>query len=403
MTGARSRDMIVSDFDRIVAGLPACYNRFLGTILTDLDTIVANQLIDSTPVLAPMKPRTKRSAFTLIELLVVIAIIAVLIALLLPAVQAAREAARRIQCTNNLKQIGLALHNYISVSGVLPPGRFNSYINGHGNCWGTYSQLLPQLDQISIYNALNFSLPPDTDTLSASNSTGFETFLNTLICPSDSSPMLITVGGAQFATHNYNLNVGACYSVVQNPAPPLTGVPNGPFFENSRVGPADFTDGMSNTTAVTETVRSTATSTYANDPLGVFLITGNNASSGPPISSDADYASLCLSLPSSTGQFQATRGVRWHYGAPGHSLYNHLRAPNDKLADCRGGLPHSTRTVMFWSWLSLNIAARSKHPAGVNSLVADGHVQFVKDSINVLVWQGLGTRNGGEVISADSY
>jgi prepilin-type N-terminal cleavage/methylation domain-containing protein/prepilin-type processing-associated H-X9-DG protein len=341
--------------------------------------------------------------FTLIELLVVIAIISVLIALLLPAVQAAREAARRIQCVNNLKQIGLALHNYISFANVLPPGRFNSHIAGHGNCWGAYSQLLSQLEQGAIFNAFNFNLPPDTDTLAVSNATGFETFLNTLICPSDSPPQLIMVSGVPFATHNYNLNVGSAYPVVQTPAPPLTGMPNGPFFENSRVGPADFTDGMSNTAAATETVRSTATSTYASDPRGVFLVTGNNSTTGPPLNSDADYVSLCLSLPSTTTQFQATRGVRWHYGAPGHTLYNHLRAPNDKQPDCRGGLPHSTRLDPLWSWLSLNVAARSKHSGGVNSLMADGHVQFVKDSINVLVWQGLGSRNGGEVLSSDSF
>jgi len=350
-----------------------------------------------------MRIRPKRPAFTLIELLVVIAIIAVLIALLLPAVQAAREAARRTQCTNNLKQIGLALHNYITAVGVLPPGRFNSHIAGHGNCWGTYSQLLPQLEQTALFNAFNFNLPPDTDTLSVSNSTGFQAFLNTLICPSDSPPELITVSGVQFATHNYNLNVGSRYPVVQFPATPLTGLPNGPFFGNSRVGPEGFTDGLSNTTAATETVRSTQSSTYANDPLGLFLVTGNNSTSGPPLNSDADYALYCLSLPRTTTQFQATRGVRWHYGAPGHTLYNHLRAPNDKQPDCRGGLPHSTRSDAFWNWLSLNIAARSKHPGGVNSLMADGHVQFIKDSINVLVWQGLGSRNGGEVISADAY
>jgi prepilin-type N-terminal cleavage/methylation domain-containing protein/prepilin-type processing-associated H-X9-DG protein len=350
-----------------------------------------------------MKSKRFRNAFTLIELLVVIAIISVLIALLLPAVQAAREAARRVQCVNNLKQIGLALHNYISGIGVLPPGRFNSHIAAHGNCWGAYSQLLPQLDQTAIFNSFNFNLPPDTDTLSASNSTGFETFLNTLLCPSDSDAVLITVGGAQFATHNYNVNAGSVYPVVQTPLPPLYGMPNGPFYENSKVGPAAFTDGMSNTAAVTETVRSTATSTYANDPLGVFLVTGNNSTTGPPISSDADYQSLCLSLPSSTTQFQATRGVRWHYGAPGHSMYNHLRTPNSKLPDCRGGLPHSTRADPFWSWLSLNIAARSKHPGGVNSVMADGHVQFIKDTVNVATWQALGSRNGGEVISADAF
>jgi prepilin-type N-terminal cleavage/methylation domain-containing protein/prepilin-type processing-associated H-X9-DG protein len=347
--------------------------------------------------------RSGRPGFTLIELLVVIAIIAVLIALLLPAVQAAREAARRAQCVNNLKQIGLALHNYMTAVDVLPPGRFNSHIAGMGNCWGAYSQLLPQLEQVSLFNSMNFNLAPDSTTTSVANATGFQTFITALICPSDSNAELIVVSGEPFATHNYNLNVGSGYPVVQNPVAPLVGTPNGPFFENSRIGPAAFTDGMSNTTAVTETVRSTATSTYATDPLGVFLVTGNNSTSGPPISSDADYASLCLSLPSSTTQFQATRGVRWHYGAPGHSMYNHLRPPNDRNADCRGGLPHSTRSDPLWSWLSLNIAARSKHPGGVNSLMADGHVQFIKNSINVLVWQGLGSRNGGEVISGDAY
>ena len=349
--------------------------------------------------------RAKRipGAFTLIELLVVIAIISVLIALLLPAVQAAREAARRLQCVNNLKQIGLALHNYISVTGVLPPGRFNSHRAGWGQCWGAYSQLLPQLDQTNIFNAFNFNLPPDSDALSESNSTGFETFLTTLLCPSDSDPVLVPVGIGLFATHNYDLNTGSTYPAVQTPLPPLYGTPNGPFFENSKVSPAGFTDGMSNTTAITETVRSTPTSTYANDPLGVFLVTGNNSTTGPPLTSYADYQSLCLSLPSNTSQFQHTRGVRWHYGAPGHTLYNHLRPPNDKRPDCRGGLPFSNVSDPLWSWLSLNIAARSRHPGGVNSLMADGHVQFIKDTINLVTWQALGSRNGGEVISANSY
>ena len=345
----------------------------------------------------------RRRGFTLIELLVVIAIIAVLIALLLPAVQAAREAARRISCTNNLKQIGLALHNYITATEVMPPGRFNSHIAGHGNCWGAYSQLAPYLEQSGIYNSFNFNLPPDTDVLQVANSTGFQAFLTTLLCPTDSAPELITLSGVQFATHNYPLNTGSGYSVLQNPLTPLVGAANGPFFENSRMTPASFTDGMSNTAAVSETVRSGPTSTYLTDPLNVFLVTGNNSTTGPPISSDADYAALCLSLPPNTTQFQATKGVRWHYGAPGHSLYNHLRPPNDKQPDCRGGLPHSTRSDPLWSWLSQNITTRSKHPGGVNTLMADGHCQFMKNSINVIVWQGLGSRNGGEVVSSDAY
>jgi prepilin-type N-terminal cleavage/methylation domain-containing protein/prepilin-type processing-associated H-X9-DG protein len=348
-----------------------------------------------------------RPAFTLIELLVVIAIIAVLIALLLPAVQAAREAARRSQCVNNLKQIGLALHNYVTVQGVLPPGRINSHVAGAGACWGLYAQLLPQMDQQALFNAFNFSLAPDTP--DPSNTTGNMTFLNSLICPSDSSPQLITVSNFPFATHNYPMNSGSDYPVVANisaanmPSPAFAGNPNGPFYENSRTSPADFLDGMSTTVGISETVRSGPASTFANDPLNVFLVTGNNSSTGPAITSDKDYQSLCLSQTSSTTQFQATKGVRWNYGAPGHSMYNHRRVPNDPRPDCRGGLPHSIRSDPLWSWLSQNIVPRSRHAGGVNALFSDGHVQFIKNSISVVAWQSLGSRNGGEVVSADSF
>ena len=352
-----------------------------------------------------------RRGFTLIELLVVIAIIAVLIALLLPAVQAAREAARRAQCVNNLKQIGLALHNYMSSIGTMPPGRFNSHVAGNGNVWGGYSQLLPQLEQQALFNSFNFSLAPELEASLASaaaNSTGAATFITALLCPSDSNaPIVIAVSGENYASHNYDLNVGSGYPLQEMfPAgvtSPFSSQPNGPFFENRGVSPAEFLDGFSNTVAVSETIRSSASSTYANDPKRVFLVTGDNKTSGPALTSDADYASLCLSLPATTTQFQATKGVRWHYGAPGHTMYNHRRPPNDLQPDCRGGLPHSDKSDPNWSYLSLNITARSLHPGGVNSLLADGHVQFIKNTINVATWQALGTRNGGEVISSDAF
>ncbi len=361
-----------------------------------------------------MKSNDLRRGFTLIELLVVIAIIAVLIALLLPAVQAAREAARRAQCVNNLKQIGLAIHNYVSSYNVLPPGRVNTHVAGQGDCWGAYAELLPQLEQSQIFNSFNFNLPPDTDpttTVAVANMTGFMNNINTLICPSDPSPTtFVQIGGGFYGVHNYNMCTGSNYSANQVPTGTLAGIlPNGLFFENSSVSFAAITDGTSSTVAVADTIRSTAGSPsgansllfFQANPLSGFVITGDNKTVGPPITSDADYQSMCLT--SSPAGFQATRGVRWHYGAPGHSLFNTRRAPNDKGYDCRGGLPQSNMSDPNWSYLSLNVTARSQHSGGANALLCDGHVQFIKNTISVPVWQSLGSRNGGEIVGSDAF
>ncbi len=335
--------------------------------------------------------------FTLIELLVVIAVIAVLIGLLFPAVQAAREAARRAQCVNNLKQIGLALHNYHDAHNTFPPGRLRGLRDGHGRHFSAYAQILPQLDRANAFNAINFDLSPDTGSTGSSvaeNTTVMNLTLGILLCPSDKYVKLQGENGV----HNYPMNTGTTYPVSpRNPSGvPVTGI----FFENSAVTIAAVTDGTSQTICVGETVKADLGGPTVWDGIsatnGFVLTRGNdNNSSGPDLT---DYASQCggpgLLL-------QQTRGSRWVYGAPGHSMYNHRRPPNDRGVDCRGGLPHSSRTNYWWDRLSHDVAARSRHPGGVNALACDGSVKFVKQAVDARVWQSLGSRNGGEVIGGD--
>jgi prepilin-type N-terminal cleavage/methylation domain-containing protein/prepilin-type processing-associated H-X9-DG protein len=340
-----------------------------------------------------------RRAFTLVELLVVIAIIGVLIALLLPAVQAAREAARRTKCQNHLKQIGLAMHNYHSVHNTFPPGRLRTLIDGQGRCFSAYAHLLPYLEANSLYQQINFNANPDDP---AANGTALGATIPYFLCPSDSYQILQSnvVNGVivNSAVHNYPLCTGTTYPLSpRNPGGvPVTGV----YFENSQVGFRDLLDGSSQTVCISETVKADAGGPTTWDGIsktnGFVLTRGNdNATNGPELT---DYATQCHG---SGLQLQQTRGSRWLYGAPGHSMYNHMRPPNDPDVDCRGGLPHSIRNNHWWDRLSLNVAARSRHPGGVHALYCDGHVQFVSNTIQVSTWQALGSREGGEVVQGN--
>jgi prepilin-type N-terminal cleavage/methylation domain-containing protein/prepilin-type processing-associated H-X9-DG protein len=335
----------------------------------------------------------KRAGFTLIELLVVIGVIAILVALLLPAVQAAREAARRTQCRNNLKQIGLALQNYHDIQRMFPPGRERSLVNGQGRCFSAYAHLLPMLEQTNASRQVNFYInPEDTGNIPIMNAP-----MPSLICPTDFTPVDMQLNRA---VHNYPLNTGTTFPV--SPRNPGNVAINGIFYENSSTKLRDITDGTSQTVCVSETIRSKVVGNNGQtvwdgvSPIDGFVLTqGNdNKTVGPELT---DYTTQCHQAGL---VLMEERGSGWLYGAPGHSLYNHIRAPNDPDCDCRGGLPFSTSLNQWWDLLSHNIAARSRHPGGVLALYCDGHVDFASNSIDLATWQALGTRNGGDYVGA---
>jgi prepilin-type N-terminal cleavage/methylation domain-containing protein/prepilin-type processing-associated H-X9-DG protein len=339
--------------------------------------------------------------FTLIELLVVIAIIAVLIALLLPAVQAAREAARRASCVNNLKQIGLALHNYISSIGVFPPGYVSAIDrtvidacnadseNRHGvdlgTGWAWGSMILPYLEQQTVYNSINFNLSVayhDNDTCSL-------TPLSVYLCPSDFGPSVVPVfadppdpnnPGTYSASHvvdtlsrgnyvgMYGLGEicaqsGALDSPNNNGAGPA-GVHAGIFYRNSRTSLAEVTDGTSNTIAVGERSHNLSYVTWVARSIDGWL--GKTS----PIEGGTD-------------QFNPSPEECWTQVLGPAGLEDGPRTINNPMAHVED----------YWS----------RHPGGANFLFGDGSVKLLKSTINPVTWRALATRNYGEVVSADSF
>ncbi len=317
---------------------------------------------------------SRRPGFTLIELLVVIAIIAVLIAMLLPAVQAAREAARRISCTNNLKQIGIGLHNYHDVIGSFPPGLISKPGPDGDNIgpgWGWASMILPQIEQSTIFNAINFRLGIEHP----ANQTARLTKINSFICPSDASfqPQFTVVDDStsstslgtpicDVASSNYVGCVGSgdpssLYPYNPTDNPPGRDNGNGLFYRNRVVRIADVTDGTSQTLAVGEKSQNLARATW----------TGAVTNAAVPIT-----------------ELQAENGLSPESGdALVIAHTGELDGPNSKPA-------HADQ---FWS----------RHPGGAQFCFADGSVRFIKEKRPISILQALATRQGGEVISSDSY
>jgi prepilin-type N-terminal cleavage/methylation domain-containing protein/prepilin-type processing-associated H-X9-DG protein len=389
-----------------------------------------------------IRPRSGRG-FTLIELLVVIAIIGVLIALLLPAVQQAREAARRIQCTNNLKQIGLGLHNYQTAIGAFPPGRMTPDIiksgvpnlNGPtsysltnapytpGTWTGIYSahcHILPYMEQVAAYNALNFAGPNLGQLLDTAgnvispNYTSYTLTSNSFICPSD--PNNTPKPGGE---NNYRANFGGSTIYagggIRPDNTPRPGTDNGAFTYGPALTIANFTDGMSNTVMFAERTKGSGKFGQVGDKSDVvFLAAGTitptflgavDSDTLMPFcnrsfqASDFFYQSgRYLNNPTGNPPFGLQFSDGWGYAWYVASLYNHAAPPNWVGYDC--GLGSSIVDVPSEHAI---MSARSTHPGGVNTLLGDGSVKFIKNTVNIQTWRAIGTRAGGETVSSDAY
>ncbi len=352
-------------------------------------------------------------AFTLIELLVVIAIIAVLIALLLPAVQAVREAARRSQCVNNLKQIGIALHNYHNANDCFP-GAALTTTTGAGvqtgtGCFSAQARLLGYLEQTMIYNAANFSLALFADAYSAwANSTVATARLNVFLCPSCPNanwtmrgvPYTATAAGNNyFSSGGSSLWLGAAGSTANG------GPPNGVFaYAGPPIGVRDIPDGTSNTIAFGEWKLGDGDLTMLTIPTDAAFTSGSwppGAQSYPPTMTTQGFLqwmSQCNALlVPNTGNF-SFQGEDWAFGVPGLSMGNVLMPPNPKYTNCSTSTPGASALPNPGV-----IGLSSYHPGGANIVMCDGSVRFLKDSVNISTLWALGSRNQGEVVSADSF
>jgi len=336
-----------------------------------------------------------------VELLVVIAIIGILVGLLLPAVQAAREAARRMQCTNNIRQLGLAAHNHESALKFLPPAYRGQQIGGapgYFDLWGTLALLTPYLEQTSVYNSIDLSktMYQLTSPFGIQAPLACQTRVPTFICPSDKGESVCSnaygiVGELTPTNYAFCLGTGTTTGRTGWRGSPWDA--DGVFFAQSKVRMTDIKDGTSNTIGASERIlgeggEATTVATRADiKPQTMFVHPGAETN-------DANCGSTLRT------NFSQRRMYTWVAGEPRCTSYNHYYAPNDKInPDCVANFT-GTDPVARSSGHGLS-TARSRHTGGVNAWYCDGSVRFVSDSVSMTIWRALATRTGGEVLSDD--
>jgi prepilin-type N-terminal cleavage/methylation domain-containing protein/prepilin-type processing-associated H-X9-DG protein len=354
-----------------------------------------------------MRPQrvSPHSGLTLIELLAVTAIIAILIGLIVPAIQMAREAAARVSCQNNLKQMALACSNYEATNNMLPPGASNEKANA-----SMQVLILPYLGQDSVYNLFDFTILINNAPDGSTNAIARTQEIKTYLCPSDPEagrqPTIPVNGGRS----NYFGNIGTTADF--NSTDPLhVGVFNfTPYALNAPVpNPVrvtDIKDGTSNTAMISETKRATNCNAGKYDPTAVhtILVTdpGWNVLTpqyGPTVYEADDETALIqgqtyhCNVFDSASRLIAYRGCQYYRGLPEVSMYTHTVPPNYSGYDC------GDRTKFTMA----HVAARSYHRGGVNVCFVDGSVHFIADSVVFSVWQALGTSRAGDIVNPGAF
>jgi len=323
-----------------------------------------------------------RRGFTLIELLVCVSIIGVLVSLLIPAVQAAREAARRGRCASNLRQIGMALHEYLASNnsfptGLLSPDRALAFSH---KFWAPQLRILPYVDQAPLYSSVNFAVENNWELGFAANFTLQATTISTFLCVSDVGPVSDRSGA-----NNYYGNVGVGPTYATSAETPDSG--NGFYAWPHTLDPSFFSDGLSHTVAYSERLRGTGAQSVEIKPSRDF---GNIGVYDDAATRTADYA-LQWCQVAAAQNFPAYRrgGETWFLSDRMYTFYCHAQEPNGIIPDAldtRYGTSYGISTARSW------------HRGGVNVLMADGSVHFAKETVARTVWRAIGTRNGGELV-----